>query len=410
MSEQAGERTGDWPLIVALALCQLVSWGSIYNGFVLFVAPMEAEFGWSRAAINGAASLGLLVMGGCAFLVGRWIDGRGGRWMMTGGCLGAGLLLLAWSRVETLVGFYLVWLGMGIAMAAMLYQALFAALTRTYPRSYRTRITVVTLVAGFASTVFIPLTQVLIEEIGWRPTLVVFAAIQLLACAPIHAFWLRDGGGGRMQAGTLAAGSRARWALRQPAFWGLALCFTATSAINAVVWFHAVPLFLERGFRTVDVVAAMALIGPVQVAGRLVVFALGRRATTANYGRLALGLQPFVFAVPLVWSDALPGLYAFTILYGAVNGVMTIARATSIAEFLGLEGYGAISGLIAAPATIAHAAAPYVTAFLWARFGGYGEVLTILLAASVAATAGFWFAADRARRADKTLAGRAGLG
>jgi cyanate permease len=267
----------------------------------------------------------------------------------------------------------------------------------------------VTLVAGFASTVFIPLTQVQIEDHGWRPTLVAFAALQLLVCAPIHAFWLRDGGG-RGQGGPLAAGNRARRAVRQPAFWGLALCFTATSAINAVIWFHAVPLFLERGFRPADVVAAMALIGPVQVAGRLVVFALGRRATTATYGRIALGLQPVVFAVPLVWSEALPGLFAFAILYGAVNGVMTVARATAIAEFLGLEGYGAISGLIAVPATIAHAGAPYATAFLWARFGGYGEVLVILFAVSLVATAGFWFAADRALRADKTLAGRAGVG
>ncbi|MSP82106.1 MAG: MFS transporter [Alphaproteobacteria bacterium] len=393
------EPSGGWALVVALAICQLVSWGSLYNGFVLFVVPMEREFGWSREAINGAVSLGLLVMGLCAFGMGRWIDLRGGRWLMTAGSMLAGVLCLMWAGVETLAGLYAIWLGMGIAMAAMLYQALFAVLTRTYRAGYRTRITVVTLVAGFASTVFIPLTQALIEGFGWRATLVVFAAIQILLCAPIHGLWLRDGRGpsGRpMTARSRAATGIIGRAVRQPTFWGLALCFTATAMVNSVIWFHAVPMFAERGFTTLVIVTAIALIGPVQVAGRLVVFAVGRRVSTATQGRLALTMLPAVFVPLLLWPGSVAGLYGFTVMFGAVNGVMTIVRATAVAEFLGLEGYGAISGLISVPATVAHAGSPFAIAFLWGWFGGYDIVVTVMFLASILAAAAFWFAASEA--------------
>jgi len=150
-SPAPSEPPGGWPLVVALALCQLVSWGSIYYGFALFVAPMEAELGWSRATINGALSVGLVVSGLCAYGMGRWIDRRGGQILMTAGSAGAGLLLLVWSALDDVVVFYLVWIAMGVAMAAMLYQALFAVLTRTYQVTYRARITVVTLFGGLAS-------------------------------------------------------------------------------------------------------------------------------------------------------------------------------------------------------------------------------------------------------------------
>src|SRR5229473_8514713 len=124
-----GEASGGWPLVGALAVAQLVSWGSIYYGFSLFVVPMEAELGWSRTALNGALSLGLLMSGLFAYPVGSWIDRRGGRALMTfGSLIGAGLLLV-WSQVESLAIFYAIWIGLGLSMAATLYEPVFAVLT-----------------------------------------------------------------------------------------------------------------------------------------------------------------------------------------------------------------------------------------------------------------------------------------
>lgn len=396
------EPPGGWGLVIALAFCQLVSWGAIYYGFALFVAPMEAEFGWSRSAINGASSLGLLVSGLCAFAMGRWIDRRGGRWLMTGGSLLAGVLLASWSRVESLEGLYIVWFLMGVAMAAMLYQALFAVLTRRYRASYRRRITVVTLIAGFASTVFIPMTQGLIDALGWRPALLVLALGQLLICLPVHAFALRDGsapdrGGDQASGGWAGAGHVVRRTVRRPAFWSLAACFTATSLVNSVIAFHAVPLFVERGFSVAAAVGAVALVGPAQVAFRLVVFALGSRADSASVGKVALMFLPLAMLLLILWPRSVVALYAFALVFGGVNGSMTIVRATAVADFLGRAGYGSVSGLLSLPTTAAHASAPLLAALLWSAFGGYDAVVLLMAGAGTFAAAAFWLAVWFAR-------------
>ena len=181
-----------WALVWALASAQLVSWGILYYGFSLFVVPMESELGWSRTALNGALSLGLLAAGLFTYPVGAWIDRHGGRWVMTlGSALGVAMLA-AWSQVTDIVVFHLLWIGIGIAMAATLYEPAFVVLTRLFFQSFRTKITLVTLVGGLASTVFIPLTQVLIDALGWRDALLVLALIVAVVCLPVHGLLLRD--------------------------------------------------------------------------------------------------------------------------------------------------------------------------------------------------------------------------
>ncbi len=182
-----------WPLVWALAAAQLVSWGSIYYSFSLFVVPMESELGWSRAALNGALSLGLFISGLVAYPIGARIDRHGGRAVMALGSLVGAVLFAAWSRVDSLALFYAIWLGLGLALAATLYEPVFAVVTRAFPGDYRTRITALTLVGGFASTVFIPLTQLFIDQLGWRGALVALGVCNALIALPVHALLLRDG-------------------------------------------------------------------------------------------------------------------------------------------------------------------------------------------------------------------------
>ncbi len=125
-----------WGLVGALAAAQLVSWGSIYYSFSLFVLPMQRELGWSRNAINGALSVGLLAAGAAAYPVGAWIDRSGGRRVMALGSALAAVLLAAWAEVDSVGLFYLVWFGLGLALAATLYEPVFAVITRLYPESY----------------------------------------------------------------------------------------------------------------------------------------------------------------------------------------------------------------------------------------------------------------------------------
>jgi predicted MFS family arabinose efflux permease len=395
----SGEAAGGWPLVWALSLAQLVAWGSIYYGFSLFIVPMEAELGWSRISLNGALSLGLLMSGLFAYPVGSWIDRNGGRALMTIGSLSGAGLLVVWSRVESLTVFYAVWIGLGLSMAATLYEPAFAVLTRSFPHSYRTKITALTLVGGFASTVFIPLTQIFIDHLGWRHALIALALCNLVICVPIHLFLLRDRQGlaghpthPREREREIAADALRR-ALRHPAFWGLAICFTAYYSTFSAVTFHIIPLLTERGFDNTTIVAAIATIGPAQVAGRILLLASGRRLTTRPVGRVVVLAFPASVLLLIALPFSMPALFAFAVLYGGANGIMTILRGTAVPDLLWREGYGGINGALALPSNVAKALAPFAAALIWRAAGDYDAVLWAVVGGSLIAAAGFWFAA-----------------
>lgn len=387
-----------WPLVWALAAAQLVSWGSIYYAFSLFIVPMEAELGWSRAALNGALSLGLLVSGLCAYPAGAWIDRKGGRAVMSLGSTLAAILLAAWSQVDSLVAFYAIWFGLGVALAATLYEPVFAVITRRFPESFGTRITALTLIGGFASTVFIPLTQLFIARLGWRDALLVLALCNLALCLPIHALLLREDGGGSSTA--LPAGQRQssesvamRRALRHRAFWGLAVCFTAYYTTFTALTFHLIPLLDERGVPIATTVAAIAVIGPAQVAGRVTLLAFRGRLSAARAGRIATLLFPSSVLILIAFPTSIAALFVFAAVYGCGNGIITIVRGTAVPELLWREGYGAINGALSLPANIAKAAAPFGAAAIWSVAGGYGAVLWSIFAGGALAALGFWYAA-----------------
>src|ERR1700704_315197 len=169
-----------------LSFGQLISWGLVYYTFPLFVVPMTQELGWSRSPMFGALSAGLLVAGLCSIPVGAWIDRGHGRMLMTGGSLLAAALLMVWSRVGSLPMFYALWVGLGACQAVILYEPAFAVITRVYGPRYRQAILLMTFLGGLASTFGIPFAQLLIERIGWRPTLEVMAAIHPGVAFLIH--------------------------------------------------------------------------------------------------------------------------------------------------------------------------------------------------------------------------------
>jgi MFS family permease len=398
---EQGER-GGWPMVWALSAAQLVSWGALYYSFSLFVVPMERELGWSRTMLNGALSLGLLTAGLCAYPVGSWIDRHGGRAVMTLCALLGTLLLAAWSMVTSPAAFYAIWLVMGVALAGTLYEPVFAVLTRTFHHSYRTKITGLTLVGGFASTVFIPLTQIFIDALGWRHALLALAGCVLAVSVPVHGLWLRDGetseragkGAGNEEAHRTAV----RRALRHPAFWGLAVSFTAYYTTFTALTFHLIPLMTEWEIPAVTIIAVIATIGPAQVAGRIVLLALGRRLSTATTGRIVTFLFPLSVLLLILLPPTASTLFAFAGIYGAGNGVMTILRGTSVADLLWREGYGAVNGALSLPATFARAGSPYLAALLWQYAGGYGAVLWAVVAGGLLGVLGFWVAAAFAEK------------
>src|SRR5215469_1721048 len=146
-----------WVLVVTLGLTETISWGVLYYAYTVYLAPMGAELGWSRGDLTGAFSLAVLLSGLAAIPVGRWLDRHGPRLLMTAGSIAATLLILAWSRVSSLPALYLIWAAVGLTMSATLYDPAFATASKWFERRRVQALTLITLMAGFASTIFIPL-------------------------------------------------------------------------------------------------------------------------------------------------------------------------------------------------------------------------------------------------------------
>ncbi len=396
LSDQAGSPRAT-AATLALAIAQLVSWGSVYYAFSLFVVPMEQTMGWGRMSTNGALSTGLLVSGLAAYPVGKWIDHGHGRRVMVAGSLLSAAMLLLWSQAHSLTVLYIVWVGLGIAMAATLYDPVFAVITQDFPDTFRSKITLVTLVAGFASTVFIPLTQGLVTWFGWRDALAVLAAFNLVICVPLQFLALQrrasHAAGVAHVAAVKAINAEATHrALRTPTFWCLAVCFTAYYATFAALTFHLVPLMAERKIHPAIILLTMGVIGPAQVLARIIWATVGRNLRPSVVGLLVTTAFPVSVVVLMCAGDRSIGLVLFATIYGGANGMMTILRGTIVQDVMWTEGYGATSGLLSMPSNIAKGVAPLSAAALWSIGHDYLLVEWVVLVVSLISALAFLMA------------------
>ncbi len=388
-----------WVLVGALAVTEMVSYGVLQYAFPVFLAPMEAELGWSRTAMTGAFSLASLVSGFVAVPAGRWVDRHGPRGLMTAGSVLSALLLLAWAAVDHLLVFYAVWMGLGMAMSAVLYEPAFAVLARWFHRLRGRALLVLTFVAGFASVVFVPLATWLVQAHGWRDALLWLAAILAVMTVIPHALLLRrdprdlglrpDGGitaDDDAPAASIIPSVPADRAIRSASFRWLTAAFSLSALTTTAMAVHLIPLLLERGYSPAFAGAAMGALGLMALPGRLVFTPLGswwpRPAVTAAIFLLgALGIAALMMGGGEGW------VWACVALFGAGFGGITPARAALVAEMYGPLEYGRISGVLAMWLAVARAAAPVGASVLYTLGGGYAPVLWTLLIASLAAAA-----------------------
>lgn len=375
--QSAVQTRSPWAIVWALSVTQIISWGSLYYAFSVLLVPMERNLGWGRDTLVGAFSLSLLVAGVGAFPVGILIDRIGGRRVMSLGSILAGTLLLVLARTESVVVFYTVWAGLGIAMAMLLYEPAFAVIYATFGAHARKGITALTLTAGFASTVFWPLSQLLIHAIGWRGAVGVLGWANLLLCAPLHVLFLPSSAAGTRRASLSGRASILSSLLRSRSFWLLAVSFTANMAAFSTLSVHLIALLQERGLSAADAVLLAACVGPMQVLGRVLEVTVGARFRATQVGLRALSLLPVALIALAEAGAAWTLLIAFAALYGASNGVMTIVRAVMPAELFGRESYGTINGALSAPVILSRAVAPIAAALLWSASGNYGAVLWV---------------------------------
>jgi MFS family permease len=388
-------------MVWAMAVAQVISWGTLFYGFSLFVVPMHDSLGWSRPLLNGALSLGLLSTGVVAFPVGAWIDRHGGRGVMTLCSLAGGLLLVAWAQVETPWVFYLIWVCIGASMAGVLYEPAFAVITAVFGADARRGITALTLVGGFASTVFMPLIQLCIGTLGWRHTLLVLGTLNLAVCLPLHALFVPAKTAVHLPEvppDDAPLAHELRSILRGRVFLGLAIWFTAYNAAQSAFIFQFVPLLTTWGVQTTAILTSVAIIGPMQVVGRIVLMCFSARLETRQIGMAVMVLLPASVLALLFFPPTLLWLGLTATLYGAGNGIMTIVRGIAVSDFIGRTHYGTINGALTVPTTVAKALAPFLAAAIWSAVGDPSLMLWAILGSALMGTVGFVLAVSGTAR------------
>ena len=382
-----GLRSRAWGIVGALSVTETISWGVLYYAFAVFLVPMQRELGFSAAQLTGAFSVALLVSGAAGIGVGRYLDRHSPRGLMTAGSVAGVVLVLAWSQVEGLAALYVLWVGIGLTMAVVLYEPAFTVLAKWFPDAGERRraMTAMTLVAALASFIFLPLAHALIEAHGWRNALVILALV-LAVTVPLHALALRrapDAEPTRHRGfePSVDAGS----ALRSAPFWLLSLAFVLASLAAIAMMVHTVPFLLERGYSAGFAAFAVGLAGISQIPGRLCFAALAARlphaqATASVFVLIALGIGVIVSA------HSTAAVLAGLVLLGMGNGMSTLARATAIADLYGPIAYGTIASVAGGMTTAARAAGP-VAAAVYAAAVGYSGLLWTLVALTAAAVA-----------------------
>ncbi|GHE28893.1 MFS transporter [Streptomyces cellulosae] len=379
-----GDRSRPRAALPALCATQVVSWGIVYYAFPVLNPQITAATGWPAGVTTAAFSLALVVSALAGIRVGRILDQRGPRAVMTiGSVLGVTSLLIV-SAAPNLVVFTAGWMLAGLAMAATFYQPAFAALTRWWAPDHVRALTIVTLAGGLASTVFAPLTAALADHLSWRHTYLVLAAILAAVTIPAHALALRAPWPDAPTSPAHKA-EGAEGVGRSRPFVLLAAAFTLSGFAMYAVVVALVPLLLERGYTTSQAAWALGIGGAGQTLGRTLYAALARRTTPTARTTILIalgGLTTSAFA-------ATPGPYvlliAVSIVAGMVRGNLTLLQATAITDRWGATHYGRLSGLLAAPATTAAALAPFAGAALAVPLGGYEPLFVLLAIVSVAA-------------------------
>lgn len=386
------------PFSLWLSLPQLITWGSVFYTFSLLMGPLEATLGLGRAESSLAFSLSLLAEGAAAWAVGRWIDAGHERHVMTLGSLWVGAGLLAHSAVDSVAGFYAVWVWLGLGAAATLYTPAFAIVTRRFGTDFRRAIITLTFLGGLASTVFIPLVSWWIGLWGWRAALVALALIQLLLCAPLHA-WLLQGAPRPQQTLTHSARpASVREHLRQAPFWLLTLFVVLSMLVTSALPVHMIELLGEAGLSPAWVVGIPAAIGVLQVVGRLGLFVFERHWNVHTANRWIPAMLPAGLLVLIVGGLSPGAAVLFVLLFGPANGMITIVKGTAVAQYVSASHVGQLNGLMALPIALARAAAPWILGLLWQPEGGYRLGLWWLLCASLGAVVALWVAQRRALR------------
>jgi MFS family permease len=414
-----------WRIVWGLAATTTVNYGVLLYAFAVILPPMRRDLHASLAALSAGVSIAIAVSGLAAPAVGAWLDHHGARSLMALGSLLAAASVAGWSQARTLPELYLAFAGIGLSSAAVLYDAAFAVIAVWFVRDRNAALLTTTVVAGFASTIFLPLTQALTDALGWRDAVLVLACLCAVTAVP-HAVIIRrapadvglapDG----VDPTTVVAPPPALHHvnpiahLRDPMLrdalqlssvrWLTASTFASWIGAGTVI-VYLVSYLRAHGYTPHEAAIGAGAIGVLSVTGRIVLTSAARRLRLARVTASMVAGQ-VLGVVALAWLPRPVGLVLFVLAFGAGYGVMTIARAALLADYVPMQVFARVSGVQAMVVDIGRVAAPVAVGALITWTGGYAVMLAVVIACSAFAALAL-LVCDRSDIAADALAGAA---
>ena len=359
--------------ILSLGLTQTIGYGTLYYAYGVLAPAIAREFGSEIDWFFGVFAIGLLLGGLVAPIVGRELDRRGARTVMSLGSVLAAFALVACATAPNKWSFSVALILAEASTCMVVYEAAFAGLTQIYQHKARHSITLITLIAGFASTIFWPLTQWMLGAMDWRWILMLFAAIHLLVCAPLHMTALRRAIPTRLSPSQdsirLPDAPMLRGHERRRALILFSLAIVVSGLLTSAFPVHMLRIIEGQGFSAQSAALIAMVMGPAQVLARFIEVVGGHRFDPLMTGRVALGTLLASIASLLLLPASLATAAAFAALYGAAQGLITIARATVPLQLFGINGYGTLMGRITGLRFLVNAASPFLFAFAMTHLG-----------------------------------------
>lgn len=365
-------------LLIALCVSQTTAWGTLYYALPVTSGQIAADTGWSVLSIMSAFSAGLVLSAAAGIPAGRLLDRYGARLVMTVGSLVgvAGLVLVA--TAPSLAWFVVAWVVAGLAQAVTLYQAAFTVINRTFGRRRGTALTVLTLAAGLASTIFAPIAASLTGALGWRGAFLILAGILAVVVVPLNALTLPSRWPDASSRSHPADAVTLRRIVGSRPFLMLQAGLTLVSLGLYAATLNLVPILTDRGYTPAFAALVFGLVGVGQVAGRLL-FLTGRPGAHATLTSVIVAAAAtLVLALLAVTTGPAAVLVVLAVLAGAVRGSLTLVQASAVAERWGTARLGLLNGIFTAPITAATAVAPAVGVGLAILVGSYPAALLVV--------------------------------
>ncbi|MBX4900780.1 arsenite efflux MFS transporter ArsK [Rhizobium bangladeshense] len=376
--------------ILALGLTQIIGYGTLYYSFSILAPDMARGLDWSQEWIFGALSAALLIGGLVAPAMGKWIDRFGAGRVMTSGSAIAAAALAACALAPGKIAFVIALIAIETASNLVQYAAAFALLVQIQPQLAQRSITYLTLIGGFASTIFWPITTTLHAHLSWQNVYFIFAALNLLVCLPIHAWLAHSAGdtGTREKAGaTRRVEPGLPAAARTPAFVLMVTGFALESLVNAALLVHMVPVMSALGLGAMAVMVG-TLFGPSQVLSRFINMVLGGGLPQLTLAIISATLLPTALVILLVTAPSVAGALVFAVIFGLGSGLSSIVQGVLPLALFGSDGYGQRQGKVMSARLVVSSTAPFALAFLIGNVG-ISWSLTITAMLGIVAVAAF---------------------